>query len=264
MSKCTITRDTVEEMGQYTPTIRLETTVMLPCEASRLNSVTDGHCGLTSTLYGKREAGIYRRRVSSEDVRKSRAGRKKAKRKTSYKRKRKSWARGERIKSTRKKRVGVIETKKIIGARICDLKRQPLLERTTEKRALIVMFNLVSANSFHFYDSRTFQRACVDTGAKKSVVGLSQAPTYFKKTGNKIQKFRTGLRYGFGDGHRNWTGQVHVRIPIPGDMFLPHIVDVVDSDIHSSLGLRSLKLRSSRWTSWTTSSNESTRDGKSP
>lgn len=189
VSICMITRDTLEENGQYTPNICLDTTAMVPCAVSMLKSVTEGHCG-ASALDGKGEAGTCRRTVSGEEVQKSHVRRKKARRKaSSYKRKRKSCALAKEMRSTRKKRVGAIEARKVAGARICDPKTPAPVCAKDRERVLKVRIKSESANAFHFYDSRTFQGACVDTGAQNSVTGLRQARAYCKKTGNKTQKW---------------------------------------------------------------------------
>ncbi len=79
--------------------------------------------------------------------------------------------------------------------------------------------------------------ACVDTGARQSVIGKQQAKAYCKwhKFKFKLDPSTTCFRFG----NRSYTslGSLKIRIPIPNRSFLSIQLDVLSVDVPLLLGL---------------------------
>ena len=79
--------------------------------------------------------------------------------------------------------------------------------------------------------------ACIDSGAQKTVIGLPQAKAYCRYTGTPFRPIRNNNAYRYGVGQKRSLGSIEIRIPTPGNSFLPVRVDVVSADIPLLLGL---------------------------
>ena len=109
------------------------------------------------------------------------------------------------------------------------------------KKVMRVKITSDARNTFRFYGSNIFHGACLDTGAQRAVIGLRQAKASSKRTGCRIKKHPTGVRYRFGDGKLDGIGSIPIGIPISGGRFVPHIIDVGHADIPLLIGLDFMK-----------------------
>lgn len=86
----------------------------------------------------------------------------------------------------------------------------------------------------------SFQGACLDTGACTSVCGRVQAEAYAKLVGFKFNPKPSARVFRFGGVSTKSLGAIHVRIPIPGHMFIQVHVDVVEPNVPLLIGLDAL------------------------
>lgn len=86
------------------------------------------------------------------------------------------------------------------------------------------------------YSSKSFEGACADTGAQKSVCGLAQAKEYCRTSKQPFRLVASPYSYKFGDGIRASLCRIDVRMGISKGYFLQFWVDVVDADIPLLLG----------------------------
>ena len=157
--------------------------------------------------------GVHCKDYASDNKRQATTKRERMRRKASYGRKLKKLQQMRRWRSRRKR--GAIKARKIGGRRLKSLSSHGLLPksgRVIETNILNVKVDSGRSDTFHFYDSQTFQGTCVGTEAQRSVVGLRQAVAYSKNVGTKIKRFKTGVRYKSGEAHRIRIGQIHIPI----------------------------------------------------
>jgi hypothetical protein len=85
-----------------------------------------------------------------------------------------------------------------------------------------------------------FLGACLDTGAQRSVIGLSQAKAYCRFSGTKFRPMPNNNSYRFGSDRQRSLGSMGIRMAVPGGSFLSVKVDVVAADIPFLIGLDAL------------------------
>lgn len=91
------------------------------------------------------------------------------------------------------------------------------------------------------YDGTAFHRACVDTGAAKSVCGLHQAKTYFKSTNLSVKSEPSSSRFRFRDYVYDSKALITISIPINASEFVEFKADTLAADIPLLLELKDLK-----------------------
>lgn len=91
------------------------------------------------------------------------------------------------------------------------------------------------------YTQTKFAGACLDTGAQRSVCGLSQAQAYSNEHPGSFSATESNVRFRFGEQVVPAIGLIRIRIPITASLHLDLAVDVVDLDIPLILGLDILR-----------------------
>ena len=79
--------------------------------------------------------------------------------------------------------------------------------------------------------------ACLDIGATRTVIGISQAKAYYKTARIPFKVKRGNTIFKFGNSFHKSYGIVEIRIPIPSNFYLPILSDVVNADIPLLIGL---------------------------
>ena len=92
-----------------------------------------------------------------------------------------------------------------------------------------------------YYTRTSFEGACIDSGAQRSVIGFDQAVAYAQLVQRKWKHVEAPRRYRFGDGVRPSCGTIEVRIPLDRDSYLRLNVDIVHADIPLLVGLEFLR-----------------------
>lgn len=87
--------------------------------------------------------------------------------------------------------------------------------------------------------SRSFEGACVDSGAQKTVIGVNQAKEYCALVNEDLNNLGETKKvvYTFGSHRHKGVGRINIRIPISTSFFLSFTADVVDVDVPLLLGL---------------------------
>ena len=88
-----------------------------------------------------------------------------------------------------------------------------------------------------------FERACLDIGASRSLIGRPQAESYYKFMGLPLvihTPRTTRPIFRFGKDRQGSIGTCHLRIPYAGSNFMMLELDVVDIDVPLLLGLDTL------------------------
>ena len=81
-----------------------------------------------------------------------------------------------------------------------------------------------------------WEGACLDTGAQKTVIGLSQAKSYCRFVGTKFKPRPNKNRYRFGSDRQQSLGSVTICIPF-GSYIICEDVDVVKANVPFLFGL---------------------------
>lgn len=95
-------------------------------------------------------------------------------------------------------------------------------------------------NKFH-EKAPTWQGACIDSGAEKTVIGLRQAKAYCQFMKVPFKPDSNSNVYRFGEDSQKSLGSIDIRIPVPSS-FICLKVDVVQADVPFLLGLDALDL----------------------
>lgn len=85
-------------------------------------------------------------------------------------------------------------------------------------------------------DKLKFNKACIDTGAQKTVIGKKQAQAYCRSQGMSMRLQKSNTSFRFGNGKHDSLGIITVRIPTRDDEISLE-VDVVQPDVPLLLGL---------------------------
>jgi hypothetical protein len=103
----------------------------------------------------------------------------------------------------------------------------------------------VAAPDGTLYRPRTsFHGACIDTGARKTVIGFHPAIAYYHMIAIPVNPRRSPHSFRSGSDVQRFLGTIPIRIPTANGAFLSVQVDVVDTDIHFLLRLEFLKKES--------------------
>lgn len=89
-----------------------------------------------------------------------------------------------------------------------------------------------------------FVGACLDTGAQRSVCGLSQARAYDRSQPRSLKLSPQSMRFKFGQQISQSIGTVNIRIPQDEASHITLDIHVVDLDIPLIIGLDVLKAHS--------------------
>jgi len=79
--------------------------------------------------------------------------------------------------------------------------------------------------------------ACVDTGAQRTVIGLSQARAYCRFMGVKFKPKANNNSYRFGVDQQDSLGSMMIRVPTPNGTVMIINVDVISADVPFLIGL---------------------------
>jgi hypothetical protein len=96
------------------------------------------------------------------------------------------------------------------------------------------MSSLVNALVDYLHD---FLGACIDTGAQRTVVGLSQARAYSRHFGIPFKLNPSHSIFRFGQDPHASMGTLEIRIPTSNGGFLPVNVDVISIYVLFLIGL---------------------------
>jgi hypothetical protein len=85
-------------------------------------------------------------------------------------------------------------------------------------------------------DNSTWNGACVDIGAQKTVIGLPQAMAYCRFVGKKFKLQRSNNVYRFGVDKKHSLGSIAIHIPTPASVITLN-VDVVRANVPLLIGI---------------------------
>lgn len=85
-----------------------------------------------------------------------------------------------------------------------------------------------------------FLRACIDSGAQMTIIGIDQAKAYCKEHGGIIIKGESKQTYRFGNKKYDNIGTINIRMPLMESHVTDIDADVVDVNVPFLLGLNNL------------------------
>jgi hypothetical protein len=96
----------------------------------------------------------------------------------------------------------------------------------------------IPSDSSHKLESHniSWNGACVDMGAQKTVIGLPQAKAYCRFIGKKFKLKQNNNVYRFGVGKQKSLGSLRITLPTPDSPIILEI-DVVQADVPLLIGL---------------------------
>lgn len=89
-----------------------------------------------------------------------------------------------------------------------------------------------------------FHGACLDTGAERTVIVKAQAEAYIASIDKRValRAPKVSRRYRIGGYDFVTVGEVHIRVPVAKDFFIPLEVKVIDLNVPLLLGVDTLDL----------------------
>lgn len=126
-----------------------------------------------------------------------------------------------------------------IGTRTSKANKSLCLYIYCEVRTLYAM-KAKTDKGQQVYDKATFEGACLDSGAYKSVIVHAQACAYQRPTGRNIRPATDPLLFKFGDGEIPSVGILDAIIPFPNGCHIAVRVHVVIADIPMIFGMEVL------------------------
>ena len=84
---------------------------------------------------------------------------------------------------------------------------------------------------------QSFQGACIDTGAQRSVIGYRQLQSYCRENKKHIKIRPSKTVFKFGDGSYQSSGKMKIKIPTPKGKYMFVDFDIVNADVPMLIGL---------------------------
>lgn len=78
---------------------------------------------------------------------------------------------------------------------------------------------------------------CLDSGAVRSIVGLSKYRALFSEVGRKLKIRPSQILIKFGQSRFASTGRFVTRLRVSPDSFLEFVIEVMDGDFPLMIGL---------------------------